>query len=75
MDKKEITYTDRQCYSVEEAEILFRDKISDDNWETWLSNFANDRYAHFIDGFTEINGELFLVYGDDELLSAPFNLL
>lgn len=61
-------FTNRHCYSVEEAKEQFRDIVSEGHWARLLSNIIRPDIACKVDGFVEIRGELYLLF-DYELHS------
>jgi hypothetical protein len=60
-----IYFTNRHCYSVEEAREQFRNVVSDEHWETLLSNIKRPDTACKVDGFVEMKGELYLLLDYD----------
>jgi hypothetical protein len=63
-----IYFTNRHCYSVEEAKEQFGDNVSEEHWARLLSNIICPDVASKVDGFVEIRGELYLLF-DYELHS------
>ena len=65
MKIENIHITDGRCYSAEEAENELRGKVREENWATLLSNIIRPDTAWAIDAFMEIDGELYLLLGDE----------
>jgi len=73
MGNNNIYMTNRHCYSLSEAQEILRHELSERNWSTLISNITDSYSASRIDGFTEIDGILFLLM-DDDLIGAALNL-
>lgn len=65
MKVENLYVTNGRCYTVEEAEKELRNKVSEENWATLLSNIIRPDRAWAIDGFLEDDGELYLWLGDE----------
>ena len=71
--RKTIIYTtDCQCYTEEQAEKHFRNKLSMLNYPILKAHLTDPLFAMLINGFAEQNGVLFLMIGD-EMVSVTNN--
>jgi len=64
MEKTIIYLTDCQCYTEEQAELQFRDKVSVLNYPILIEHITKPMTANIIKGFAEQNGVLFLMIGN-----------
>jgi hypothetical protein len=71
--KEKIYLTNNLCFTAEQAEHCFKDKVSILNYEILTANICQPLLATMIEGFTEKNGVLFFKIGD-EMISVTHNL-
>jgi hypothetical protein len=57
--------TDGRCYTIQVVEKELKGRVSDENWATLLSNIIRPDKAWEIDALMEIDGELYLLLGDE----------
>lgn len=72
MEKTIIYLTDCQCYTEEQAELYFKDKVSALNYPILIAHITKPWLADNIKGFAEQNGVLFLMIGN-EMVSVTNN--
>lgn len=72
MKKTIIYFTDYQCFTEEQAELQFRDKVSVLNYPILVEHITKPMFANIIEGFAEQNGVLFLRIGN-EMVSVTNN--
>lgn len=72
--KEKIYITNCMCFTEEQAEQYFRDKVSVLNYEILVANICQPLLSMLIEGFCEQNGVLFIKVGE-EMVSVNHNFL
>jgi filamentous hemagglutinin family protein len=59
--QEHVYYTNYRCFTYHQAEQYLRYKVSFGNWGILLKRLCTPESASNIEGFTEVNGQLFFI--------------